>query len=403
MPQVHNVLLLDDLTTFNPQEWEEFNSISVSDEGNKCDNKQVPPSSNDEDAKDKPEVIQTPFPFTPPTTVTTHSELAPVTTTTQAELAPPMTVTTTPHERPRFYVVFNGQKIGIYQDWALAHAQVDGFPGNWYKGFHSIESVTDAFLIAHQNGVLGTHGHPLPPIHRGLTPWFPPPGPPSPNYPSSQPNTTKTEFKTAAIPSIESKSTAIDLTDKANPILPDAPDPPPLPPCYYMWRAKYSCSSSSKKGWYLTSHDAEDGTCIQEDHQFNMQGLWENMDKDAADLHKQKAEAIDANCQEKFHQLDTMDDSHENSPGLTRAQEMDIGDIMQGNEQLELSHAGGELLQILLDDLNSPTQSASIDPCTCYDHVENWNKDDHRIYGVAPVDCKGQAEWLGSGPQPLIQ
>jgi hypothetical protein len=34
-----------------------------------------------------------------------------------------------------WYVVFCGRVPGVYSSWAVAHAQVDGFPGNCYKKY----------------------------------------------------------------------------------------------------------------------------------------------------------------------------------------------------------------------------------------------------------------------------
>ena len=45
----------------------------------------------------------------------------------------------------KFYVVWQGRKPGVYEQWADCKAQIDGFPGARYKGFPSAAEAQAAF------------------------------------------------------------------------------------------------------------------------------------------------------------------------------------------------------------------------------------------------------------------
>ncbi len=57
----------------------------------------------------------------------------------------------------KYYVVFNGRKPGVYDDWRDAKEQIEGFEGARYKGYASSAEAADAFrrASAKADGSLG--------------------------------------------------------------------------------------------------------------------------------------------------------------------------------------------------------------------------------------------------------
>lgn len=47
--------------------------------------------------------------------------------------------------KPKFYVVWQGQRPGIYTSWPECEAQIRGFPGAQYKSFASRQQAEEAF------------------------------------------------------------------------------------------------------------------------------------------------------------------------------------------------------------------------------------------------------------------
>ncbi|KAL9433783.1 hypothetical protein AB3S75_028595 [Citrus x aurantiifolia] len=47
--------------------------------------------------------------------------------------------------RTKYYVVFVGWKPGVYDSWAKCHLQVNGFAGNSFKSYKSLESAQNAY------------------------------------------------------------------------------------------------------------------------------------------------------------------------------------------------------------------------------------------------------------------
>jgi ribonuclease HI len=45
----------------------------------------------------------------------------------------------------KYYVVWQGRKPGVYENWADCKAQIDGFPAARYKGFPSAEEARNAY------------------------------------------------------------------------------------------------------------------------------------------------------------------------------------------------------------------------------------------------------------------
>lgn len=45
----------------------------------------------------------------------------------------------------KFYVVWNGRAIGVFQDWASCEQQVKGYPGAKYKSFDRLQDAEEAF------------------------------------------------------------------------------------------------------------------------------------------------------------------------------------------------------------------------------------------------------------------
>ncbi len=60
-------------------------------------------------------------------------------------------------KKKRWYVVWAGHNPGIYDDWADAREQVEGFPQARYKGFDSAEEATEAYRggLRSERGELG--------------------------------------------------------------------------------------------------------------------------------------------------------------------------------------------------------------------------------------------------------
>ncbi|XP_075504061.1 uncharacterized protein LOC142541411 isoform X2 [Primulina tabacum] len=50
--------------------------------------------------------------------------------------------------KTKTYVVFAGRKIGVYDRWPEANAQVNRFPGACYKGYDSREAAEEAFNLS---------------------------------------------------------------------------------------------------------------------------------------------------------------------------------------------------------------------------------------------------------------
>ncbi len=48
-------------------------------------------------------------------------------------------------KKKKWYVVWAGHNPGIYDDWADAREQIEGFPQAKYKGFNSAEEATEAY------------------------------------------------------------------------------------------------------------------------------------------------------------------------------------------------------------------------------------------------------------------
>ncbi|KAJ3552822.1 hypothetical protein NP233_g12786 [Leucocoprinus birnbaumii] len=144
-----------------------------------------------------------------------------------------------------------------------------------------------------------------------------------------------------------------------------------------MWRRNYGRSSSSKKGLHLGSHITATGERIREEQRFTAKGLRENLDEDLTDMRKQKAE-LEEEAREKRLRSDILtgdNSSREASPvagGSSGFLEMSVDDVMAGSERLDISHAGGELLQVLLDDHDLFPRSTN--PRTRRDRIENCNK-----------------------------
>lgn len=56
-------------------------------------------------------------------------------------------------KQPKFYVVWRGRRTGVYDTWAQASAQVNGFPGAQYKAFDSRTAAERAFAGAYTDFV----------------------------------------------------------------------------------------------------------------------------------------------------------------------------------------------------------------------------------------------------------
>lgn len=48
--------------------------------------------------------------------------------------------------KKKFYVVWNGRSIGVYQDWTSCEQQVKGYPGAKYKSFNTMKEAEEAFF-----------------------------------------------------------------------------------------------------------------------------------------------------------------------------------------------------------------------------------------------------------------
>jgi ribonuclease HI len=51
----------------------------------------------------------------------------------------------------KFYVVWKGRNPGIYDNWLICKAQVDGFDGPQFKSFDTIEEATEAYRNPYKN------------------------------------------------------------------------------------------------------------------------------------------------------------------------------------------------------------------------------------------------------------
>jgi len=52
--------------------------------------------------------------------------------------------------KPKFYVVWEGNEPGIYTSWDKCQNQIKGFPGARYKSFESMEEANVAYLSGYQ-------------------------------------------------------------------------------------------------------------------------------------------------------------------------------------------------------------------------------------------------------------
>jgi viroplasmin and RNaseH domain-containing protein len=75
--------------------------------------------------------------------------------------------------KKNFYAVSVGRRIGVFSSWREAHASVDGFSGNCFKGFYT-RAEAEAWL---------TNGR-TPPATPAVIEPLSPPKPPSPTTPS---------------------------------------------------------------------------------------------------------------------------------------------------------------------------------------------------------------------------
>lgn len=50
----------------------------------------------------------------------------------------------------KFYVVWQGRKTGVFDDWDLCKEQIEGFQGALYKGFTNAEQARSAFSMGYQ-------------------------------------------------------------------------------------------------------------------------------------------------------------------------------------------------------------------------------------------------------------
>ncbi|RFS26294.1 ribonuclease H [Chitinophaga silvatica] len=54
---------------------------------------------------------------------------------------------------PKFYVVWNGRKTGVFNTWEECEAQISGFPNGKFKAYPTLAAANDAFV----NGNTPTH------------------------------------------------------------------------------------------------------------------------------------------------------------------------------------------------------------------------------------------------------
>jgi ribonuclease HI len=52
-------------------------------------------------------------------------------------------------KQPKFYVVWEGKRIGVYNDWDDCKEQIDGFSGALYKSFPTHEQAKKAFELGY--------------------------------------------------------------------------------------------------------------------------------------------------------------------------------------------------------------------------------------------------------------
>lgn len=76
----------------------------------------------------------------------------------------------------KYYVVFKGRNVGIYEDWIQCHEQVVRFSGCAYEGFNSLQEAEAAWLkfMSDANGHDNMDEHEPPPV-------VPPPAVPPPD------------------------------------------------------------------------------------------------------------------------------------------------------------------------------------------------------------------------------